>query len=71
MNLDLRRAILSNVTGHSAEQLEATIDDAMQKGEEKTLPGLGVFFETLWRESDEQERQEILDTLEQGLRQTN
>ncbi|MCA1009886.1 small acid-soluble spore protein SspI [Halobacillus halophilus] len=69
MNLNLRQAILSNVTGHNSEQLEATIDDAMQKGEEKMLPGLGVFFEMLWKESDEQEKQEILNTLEQSLKE--
>ncbi|WP_226583585.1 small acid-soluble spore protein SspI [Halobacillus litoralis] len=69
MNLNLRAAILSNVSGHNAEQLEATIDDALQKGEEKMLPGLGVFFEMLWKESDDQEKQEILDTLEQSLKQ--
>lgn len=69
MNLNLRAAILSNVSGHNAEQLEATIDDALQKGEEKMLPGLGVFFEMLWKESNEQDRQEILDTLEHGLKQ--
>ncbi|MFG6148319.1 small acid-soluble spore protein SspI [Halobacillus sp. B23F22_1] len=67
MNLNLRQAILSNVSGHNADQLEATIDDALQKGEEKMLPGLGVFFEMLWKESEEQDRQEILQTLEKGL----
>ncbi|RWZ59824.1 small acid-soluble spore protein SspI [Halobacillus fulvus] len=69
MDLNLRAAILSNVTGHSAQQLQATIDDALQKGEEKTLPGLGVFFEVLWKESNEQDRKEILSALEQGLKQ--
>ncbi|GGF06452.1 small, acid-soluble spore protein I [Halobacillus andaensis] len=67
MNLNLRQAILSNVSGHNADQLEATIDDALQKGEEKMLPGLGVFFEMLWKESEEQDRQEILQTLEKSL----
>ncbi|MFC7061577.1 small acid-soluble spore protein SspI [Halobacillus seohaensis] len=67
MNLNLRQAILSNVTGHNADQLQATIDDALQQGEEKMLPGLGVFFEKLWQESNEQDRQEILSTLEKSL----
>lgn len=71
MNLNLRQAILSNVSGHNAEQLQATIDDALQQGEEKMLPGLGVFFEMLWKESDEQDKQEILDTLEQSLKEPN
>lgn len=69
MNLNLRQAILQNVSGHDAEQLQATIDDALQKGEEKMLPGLGVFFELLWENSDDQEHQEILDTLENSLKQ--
>ncbi|MCP3025486.1 small acid-soluble spore protein SspI [Halobacillus sp. A5] len=67
MDLNLRQAILSNVSGHNADQLQATIDDALQKGEEKMLPGLGVFFEMLWKESGEQDRQEMLETLEKGL----
>jgi small acid-soluble spore protein I (minor) len=71
MNLNLRQAILSNVSGHDAQQLEATIDDALQKGEEKMLPGLGVFFELLWENSNEQDHQEILNTLEQSLKQQN
>ncbi|MBA2173382.1 small acid-soluble spore protein SspI [Halobacillus locisalis] len=69
MNLNLRQAILQNVSGHDASQLQATIDDALQKGEEKMLPGLGVFFELLWENSDDQEHQEILDTLENSLKQ--
>ncbi|TGB04105.1 small acid-soluble spore protein SspI [Halobacillus salinus] len=69
MNLNLRQAILQNVSGHDAQQLQATIDDALQKGEEKMLPGLGVFFELLWENSDDQEHQEILDTLENSLKQ--
>lgn len=70
MSLNLRQAILSNVNGHNAEQLQATINDALQKGEEKMLPGLGVFFELLWENSDEQEHQEILNVLEQSLQQS-
>ncbi|MBH0230101.1 small acid-soluble spore protein SspI [Halobacillus yeomjeoni] len=71
MNLNLRQAILSNVSGHNADQLQATIDDALQKGEEKMLPGLGVFFELLWKESDQQEKQEMLQTLEECVQKTN
>ncbi|WP_082233639.1 small acid-soluble spore protein SspI [Halobacillus massiliensis] len=69
MDLNLRQAILSNVSGHSVEELQATIDDAMARGEEKMLPGLGVFFELLWKESGDQDREEILETLEKSLAQ--
>ena len=35
MNLNLRNAIIHNVTGNTQEQLEDTIVDAIQTGEEK------------------------------------
>ncbi|HLS10348.1 small acid-soluble spore protein SspI, partial [Lentibacillus sp.] len=53
------------------EQLEATITDAIQDGEEKMLPGLGVLFELIWKESSEQDKQEMIEALEQGVKQAN
>lgn len=67
MNLNLRNAILSNVSGNNQEQLEATILDAIQSGEEKMLPGLGVLFELIWKNADEEDKQDMLDALEQGV----
>lgn len=69
MNLNLRKAIYSNISTNDQEQLEATIVDAIQNGEEKMLPGLGVLFELIWNHSDEQEKQEMVDALEQGVKQ--
>ncbi|GLY10178.1 small acid-soluble spore protein SspI [Pseudobacillus badius] len=68
MNFNLRNAVLSNVSGSSQEQLEHTIVDAIQRNEEKMLPGLGVLFEVFWKNADEQEKQHMLQTLETGLK---
>lgn len=68
MDLNLRKAILSNIATNDQEQLEATIVDAVQNGEEKMLPGLGVMFELIWKQSDEPEKKEMLDALEQGVK---
>lgn len=68
MNLNLRHAIRQNVEGNSQDQLRETILDAIQKGEEKMLPGLGVLFEVIWENSSEQEKSEMLSTLEGGLK---
>ncbi|KIL75547.1 small acid-soluble spore protein SspI [Bacillus badius] len=68
MNFNLRNAVLSNVSGSSQEQLEHTIVDAIQRNEEKMLPGLGVLFEVFWKNADEQEKQHMLQTLEAGLK---
>lgn len=71
VDLNLRKAILSNVSNNNAEELESTIVDAIQNGEEKMLPGLGVLFELIWQNSDENEKQEMINALEKGVRQTH
>ncbi|MED1469309.1 small acid-soluble spore protein SspI [Bacillus salipaludis] len=68
MNLNLRNAIIHNVSGNSQAELEDTIVDAIQNGEEKMLPGLGVLFEVIWKNSSEDEKKEMLSALENGLK---
>ncbi|WP_251549500.1 small acid-soluble spore protein SspI [Neobacillus muris] len=69
MNLNLRKAVIHNVANDTQEQLENTIVDAIQSGEEKMLPGLGVLFEIIWNNASEDEKKEMLSTLENGLKQ--
>ncbi|MBB6448279.1 small acid-soluble spore protein I (minor) [Geomicrobium halophilum] len=67
MGLNLRHAILDNVSGSDASQIEDTITDAISSGEEKMLPGLGVLFEVYWNEVDQDARQDIIDQITQGV----
>lgn len=67
MDLNLRKAILANVSDNSQDELEATIVDAIQNGEEKMLPGLGVLFELIWQQSDQEKQSDMLQLLEQGV----
>lgn len=69
MDLNLRKAILTNVANNNQSELEDTIVDAIQSGEEKMLPGLGVLFELIWQQSDESEKHDMLSLLEQGVQQ--
>jgi small acid-soluble spore protein I (minor) len=68
MNLNLRNAVISNVSGNTQDELKDTIVDAIQTGEEKMLPGLGVLFEVIWQNASEEEKQEMLNALETGLK---
>lgn len=68
MDFNLRNAVIANVTGNNQEQIEHTIVDAIQSGEEKMLPGLGVLFEVLWEHSSDTDKSEMLQTLENGLK---
>lgn len=67
MDIDIRKAILHNLKDNSRDELEATIVDAIEDGQEKLLPGLGVLFELIWKQSTEEEKLEMLEALEKGV----
>ncbi|WP_280769859.1 small acid-soluble spore protein SspI [Salipaludibacillus daqingensis] len=64
---NLRGAILENVSGSSQDDVEATIVDALQSGEEKMLPGLGVLMEIYWKEASEAEKKEMTERISSAL----
>jgi small acid-soluble spore protein I (minor) len=67
MSFDLRSAVLQNVKGNSQEELRGVIEDSIQSQEEKTLPGLGVLFEVIWKNSDAAHQNDMLQTLSNHL----
>lgn len=67
MDIDLRKAIIAKNAGASTEDLESTIRDAIASGQEKMLPGLGVFFEICWNQATDDERQVMVENLAQGI----
>ncbi|MBM7691405.1 small acid-soluble spore protein I (minor) [Peribacillus deserti] len=67
MAINIRNAVIQNVTGNSREELEDTIVDAVQSGEELMLPGLGVLFEIIWQNASENDKKEMLQRLAGGL----
>ncbi|WP_017726645.1 small acid-soluble spore protein SspI [Halalkalibacterium ligniniphilum] len=68
MGFNLRNAILANVKGSSEQDVEATITDAINSGEEKMLPGLGVLMEIYWKTANEQQKDQLCQQISQGLR---
>jgi len=67
MDLNLRAAILENISTNDQAQLEATIVDAIQSGEEKMLPGLGVLFELIWQEASAEDQKQMVEILEKSI----
>lgn len=67
MDLDLRNAIIANIKDKSKDQLIDMMDDALNTQDEKTLPGLGVIFEIIWRNSDAQTKENLIDTLSNNM----
>lgn len=68
MNLDIRQYIVNNFKNSGISELQESIEDSIKKGDEVTLPGLGVFFEVLWNNSDDNTRQNIMSTIKNNLK---
>ncbi|MGY4689266.1 small acid-soluble spore protein SspI [Salibacterium sp. K-3] len=67
MSFNLRSAVLQNISGNNEEQVEATIQDAVESGEEKMLPGLGVLFEVFWQQASDDEKNQVIQDITEGL----
>ncbi|MBP3949717.1 small acid-soluble spore protein SspI [Bacillus suaedae] len=67
MGFNLRGAIMANIQGSSEQEVEATISDAVSRGEEKMLPGLGVMFEVYWKHATDQQKEQLCEQISQGL----
>ncbi|ETT82560.1 small acid-soluble spore protein SspI [Viridibacillus sp. FSL R5-0477] len=67
MNFQIRQAVKANVQGQSADELENVVEDAIKRGEEHLLPGLGVFLEAWWNNADQQKRQNFMQDLSKAM----
>ncbi|RUL56391.1 MULTISPECIES: small acid-soluble spore protein SspI [Lysinibacillus] len=63
MNFQIRDAIASNVKGDSASEFRDTVQDAISRGDEHLLPGLGVFLEAWWKSSSTEEQEAFTQKL--------
>lgn len=66
MDLSLREAIVQRVQNKSEQDLSDTIESSIG-GDEQALPGIGVLFEMIWRQSNPTTRQQMVSSLHQHL----
>lgn len=64
MNLDIRSHIINNFKGDDINVLKDAIEESIKNNDEITLPGMGVFFELVWKKADEDTKNKILSILE-------
>ena len=65
--MSIRDYIKSNFKDSSKKEIEESICSSIKEGDEVTLPGLGVLFEILWQNSEENLKDEILSNLDKNL----
>ena len=67
MNINIRTSIKDNFKGAPTSEIKASIESSISDGEEITLPGLGVFFEIMWKNSDVDLQNVLLENIKKGL----
>lgn len=67
MNFQIREAVTTNVKGESPAEFRNMVEDAIDRGEEHLLPGLGVLLEKWWQTSDKSEQDAFVDKLSKGF----
>ena len=68
MNIDIRKNILENFKDAKLEDIKESIKEAVKDKDEIVLPGLGVLFEILWKNSDDNQKKEILQNIYEGIK---
>jgi small acid-soluble spore protein I (minor) len=67
MDVDIRKYIVNNFKDTTINEIEDSIVQSIEKGDDITLPGLGVFFEILWNSSDDVMKNDILNRIKNNM----
>lgn len=68
MNIDIRKNIIKNFKDVSSEEIRNSIESSITDKEEITLPGLGVFFELIWNNADENTKKDLINMIESEIK---
>lgn len=63
---ELETSIVQRMHDKSNEELMGVIEDSID-GEERVLPGLGVLFEIIWKNSETEVQTQLISTLKEHL----
>lgn len=66
-NVDVRKYIINNFRDDSIEDIKMSIDSSIESKDEDPLIGLGVLFEVMWNNSDNDIKDTILRNIKKGL----
>ena len=65
--INIRKSIKSNFKELNENDIEKSITESIKTNDEIILPGLGVFFEILWNNSNTEYREYILKTIKNNI----
>lgn len=62
-DIKIRDYIINNFKEDDCDTIKRAIEESITEQDEVTLPGMGVFFEIIWKDSNEEEKEKILEKL--------
>lgn len=66
--MSIKDYIIQNFRDDDEETIKKAIDESVKEYNEDTLPGLGVFFMLVWENSNEDEKNTILEKIKSNLK---
>lgn len=63
MDINIREHIINNFSGDDYETLKRAIDESVSSYDEVVLPGLGVFFELIWENANQELKNELIEII--------
>ena len=67
MGVSIREHIINNFKGDDYDSLRNAIEESIKEQDEITLPGMGVFFEIVWKEADTALQNQMLELIKQRV----
>lgn len=68
-NIDIRKYIIENFKNDNEEKIRDSIETTIKFKDEDALIGLGVLFEILWNNSDENEKKTNLTKISTSIKE--
>ena len=65
--MNIREHIINNFKGDDNNALKEAINESVESKDEITLPGLGVFFELVWKASEEELKNTLIEIIKKEI----
>ena len=68
-DIKIRDYIINNFKDDDCDTIKRAIEESIEEKDEVTLPGMGVFFEIIWQDATDEEKNNILEKLKKRFQQ--
>lgn len=71
MNSEIKDYIINNFKDDDITTVRNAIEESIKDNDEVTLPGLGIFFLLNWEESNDKEKDKIIENIYKRIKKGN